>query len=126
MSRHIQLGLAALIAVVLGAGIAAAVIRSGEEAPTRAAAPTTAAPRTTAPTTVPPTTAPPTTGATTTTTGAVPTTAPPSGLATGGAGEVAAGPTTPPTGIESALVPGLVLIGAGLVLWRARGQRTSS
>jgi hypothetical protein len=130
VSRRVQLGLAAAIAVLLGAGIATAVVRAGREEAPRAAGPATtttaAAPATT--TTVPATTVPATTTSapvTTTTAPATTTSGPPSGLATGGAGEVAAGPRTPATGIESALLPGLALVGVGLALRRARGQRSS-
>lgn len=60
--------------------------------------------------------------ATTATTAAPGTTAAPatndgsSGLGTGGAGQVAMGPTIPNTGIESALAPGVALLGAGVGL----------
>jgi hypothetical protein len=125
VSRRVQLGLAAAIAVLLGAGIATAVVRAGREEAPRAAGPATtttaAAPATT--TTVPATTT--SAPVTTTTAPATTTSGPPSGLATGGAGEVAAGPRTPATGIESALLPGLALVGVGLALRRARGQRSS-
>jgi hypothetical protein len=39
-----------------------------------------------------------------------------SGLGTGGAGQVAMGPTIPNTGIESALAPAVALLGAGVGL----------
>ena len=62
------------------------------------------------------TTPPATTGSTGSATTAPATNEGGSGLGAGGAGEVAMGPTIPNTGIESALAPGVALLGAGVGL----------
>jgi hypothetical protein len=115
--------LIAAIVLLLGVATASAVVRAGDDdgrdrlaqtAPgttMRATPSTTATTSTTAATAAAPTSLPATAG---------------SGLASSGAGQVSMGPTTPNTGIESGLAPGVVLAGAGValrvvVLGRRRG-----
>ena len=62
-------------------------------------------------------------GGTTATTAAPATNEGSSGLGTGGAGQVAMGPTIPNTGIESALAPAVALLGAGVGLRLLLGGR---